>query len=150
MERGMSDVPRQAHAALESHVMQRQLAAFVEQPCKATYLAARDAVLGHSPLPLMTAEMANLDLLLEHEEHQALLDRLDALPASKALSPRIHFLAAAAPAAMGNNGEIGLERSLFVLSRQGLLATGAGTRADPYVVCHASDEHDVLAALGHE
>ena len=42
--------------------MQRQLAAFVEQPCKATYLAARDAVLCESPLPLRTVEMAELDL----------------------------------------------------------------------------------------
>src|SRR3954468_20468126 len=132
MERGMSDVPRQAHAALESHVMQRQLAAFVEQPCKATYLAARDAVLGHSPLPLMTAEMANLDLLLEHEEHQALLDRLDALPASKVLSPRIHFLAAEAAAALGRLADVELERSLFVLTLQGLLSTGDGTPANPY------------------
>ena len=78
--------------------MQRQLAAFVEEPCKATYLAARDAVLSESPLALMTAEIADLDLLLEHEEHQMLLDRLDSLPPSKVLSPRIHFLAAEAAA----------------------------------------------------
>ncbi|MBW8884443.1 MAG: hypothetical protein JF612_06620 [Planctomycetia bacterium] len=130
--------------------MQRQLAAFVEQPCKATYLAARDAVLSQSPFPLMAAEMANLDFLLEHEEHQALLDRLDALPASKVLSPRIHFLAAEAAEALGYTSDIELERSLFVLTLQGLLATGDGTRANPYFVCHASDEHDVLAALGHE
>jgi len=130
--------------------MQRQLAAFVEQPCKTTYLAARDAVLCESPLPLQTVEMAELELLLEHEEHQTLLDRLDALPASKVLSPRIHFLAAEAAAAIGRADDVELERSLFVLTLQGLLSTGDGTKANPYVVCHASDEHDVLAALGNE
>ena len=130
--------------------MQRQLAAFVEQPCKATYLAARDAVLCESPLPLMAAEIAELDQLLEREEHQALLDRLDALPASKVLSPRIHFLAAEAAAAVGQVADEELERSLFVLTLQGLLATGDGSPANPYVVCQASDEHDLLAALGHE
>lgn len=130
--------------------MQRQIAAFVEQPCKATYLAARDAVLCESPLPVMAAEIADLDQLLEREEHQALLDRLDALPASKVLSPRIHFLAAEAAAALGRADDEELERSLFVLTLQGLLATGDGTRANPYFVCQASDEHDLLAALGHE
>jgi hypothetical protein len=130
--------------------MQRQLAAFVEQPCKATYLAARDAVLCESPLPLMAVEIADLDCCLEQEQHQALLDRLDALPASKVLSPRIHFLAAEAAAALGRAADEELERSLFVLTLQGLLSTGDGTRANPYEVCHASDEHDVLAAMGHE
>jgi hypothetical protein len=130
--------------------MQRQLAAFVEQPCKATYLAARDAVLCESPLPLQTVEMAELDLLLEQEQYHALVDRLDALPASKVLSPRIHFLAAEAASALGHADDEELERTLFVLTLQGVLSTGEGTRANPYVVCHASDEHDVLAALGHE
>ena len=36
------------------------------------------------------------------------------------------------------------------LTLQGLLTTGDGTRGNPYVVCHAADEHDVVAALGHE
>ena len=130
--------------------MQRQLAAFVEQPCKRTYLAARDAVLSESPLPLIAAEIADLDQLLEREEHEALLNRLDALPGSKVLSPRIHFLSAEAAAALGRAADEELERSLFVLTLQGLLSTGDGTRCNPYVVCHASDEHDVLAALGHE
>src|SRR5262245_39215312 len=113
-----------------SFCMQRQLAAFVEQPCKATFLAARDAVLHYSPLPLVAAEFANLDSLLEREEHQALLDRLDTLPASKVLSPRVHFLAAEAAEAVGNSADVELERSLFVLTLQGLLSTGDGTRAN--------------------
>ena len=37
-----------------------------------------------------------------------------------------------------------------MLTLQGLLTTGDGTRGNPYVVCHAADEHDVVAALGHE
>jgi hypothetical protein len=130
--------------------MQRQLAAFVEQPCKATFLAARDAVLRRSPLPLVSAEIAELDRLLEHDEHEALRDRLDALPPSKVLSPRIHYLAAEAADALGDENDGELERLLFVLTLQGLLATGDGSRTNPYVVCHPTDEYDVLAALGHE
>jgi len=130
--------------------MQRQLAAFVEQPGKETFLAARDAMLRQSPLPLVAAEIAELDLLLENKDYQALLDCIDALPPSKVLSPRIHFLAAEAAEALGHAEDVELERSLFVLTLQGLLATGDGTRANPYIVCHASDEYDILAALCHE
>ena len=46
--------------------------------------------------------------------------------------------------------DVELERSLFVLTLQGLLATGDGTRGNPYIVCHPTDEYDVVATLGHE
>src|SRR5262245_37754755 len=130
--------------------MQRQLAAFVEEPCKSTFLAARDAVLRQSPLPLVGADLIDLDRLLEHEDYQALRDRLDTLPPSKVLSPRIHFLAAEAAEVLGHTDDVELERSLFVLTLQGLLATGDGTRANPFIVCHSTDEYDILAALGRE
>jgi hypothetical protein len=130
--------------------MERQLAALVEEPCKETYLAARAAVLRESPWPLTAVEILELDRLLESAEHQLLLDRLSTLPPSKVLSPRIHFLAAEASEALGDMPEVELERSLFVLTLQGLLSTGDGTAANPYVVCHPCDEYDVLAALGLE
>lgn len=130
--------------------MHRQLVALVEQPSKATFLAARDAVLCQSPLPLAAAQIAELDRLLDQGDFEALRDRLETLPASKVLSPRVHFLAAEVADALGNSDDMELERCLFVITLKGLLATGDGTRANPYIVCHASDEHDVLDALGRE
>jgi hypothetical protein len=130
--------------------MQRQLTAFVEQPCQATYVAARDAVMRRSPLVMVATDFAELERLLSQEAFQVLLDRLDALPASKILSPRIHFLAAEAAEALGDAASVELERSLFVLTLQGLLATGDGSRGNPYLVCHATDEYDILEALGCE
>ena len=130
--------------------MQRQLTAFVEQPDKANYLAARKAVLRYSPLPIAATDLAELERLLECDEPQAVLDRIDALPASKVLSPRVHFLAAEAAELLGDAANVELERSLFVLTLQGLLATGDGSRGNPYVVCHASDEYDVVEVLGHQ
>ena len=130
--------------------MQRQLTAFVEQPGKATYLAARDAVLRLSPLPLAATDIADLERLLERDEAQAVLDRIDTLPPSKVLSPRVHFLAAEAAEMLGDPATVELERSLFVLTLQGLLATGDGSRGNPYVACHAADEYDVALALGRE
>jgi hypothetical protein len=138
--------------------MQRQLAsrleaplqAFVEQPSKTTFLAARDAVLRMSPARIAVWQIAELDRLLEQDDYQSLLDQLDLLPPSKVLSPRIHFLAAEAADVLGNAADTELERCLFVITLQGLLATGDGTKANPYIVCHTSDEYDILDALGRE
>jgi hypothetical protein len=130
--------------------MQRQLAALVEQPSKQTFLAARDAVLRRSLLPLTATDLADLERLLDRGEHEAVLDRIDALPPAKVLSPRVHCLAAEAAAALGDEEDLELERALYVITLQGLLATGSGTPADPYVVCQATDEYDVAMALGHE
>ena len=69
--------------------MQRQLTAFVEQPCQATYVAARDAVMRRSPLVMVATDFAELERLLSQEAFQVLLDRLDALPASKILSHNV-------------------------------------------------------------
>jgi len=130
--------------------MQRQLTAFVEHPDKATYLAARDAVLRLSPLPIVAAELADLERMLELGEAQAVLDRIDALPPSKVLSPRVHFLAAEAAETLGDASAVELERSLFVLTLQGLLATGDGSRGNPFIVCHPTDEYDLVEVLGSE
>ena len=103
-----------------------------------------------TPLPMHATDLADLERLLDDESYQEVLDRIDALPASKALSPRVHFLAAEAAEALGDleTGEV--ERFLFVLCLRGLLATGDGSQTAPYVVCHATDEHDILEALAHE
>lgn len=130
--------------------MQRQIAAFVEQPSRKTFLAARDAVLRESPLPLIAAEIVVLDRMLDQEQYQDMLDRLDTLPPAKVLSPRVHFLAAEAADALGHTTDREMERCLFVVTLKGLLATGDGTSANPYLVCNSSDEHDILEALGCE
>jgi hypothetical protein len=127
--------------------MQRQLSAFVDEPSRETYLAVRSAVLAASPLPLAATDLTELERLLGEGAARQVLDRLDTLPPSKVLSPRVHLLAAEAAEAVGDVAGGEIERFLFVLCLQGLLATGDGSAAKPYLVCHATDEQDVLAAL---
>ena len=134
----------------ESCGMQRQFKAFVESPSRERFLAAREAVLRATPLAMQATDLADLLRLLDEGAYQAVLDRIDLLPPSKALSPRVHFLAAEAAEALGDVEAGELERFLFVLCLQGLLATGDGSRAAPYVVCHPTDEYDILDAQGYE
>ncbi len=130
--------------------MHRQFTRFVDCPSRENYLAVRAAVLRLAPLPIRAAELADLVRLLDAGEHQEVLDRIDLLPPSKVLSPRVHFLAAEAAEALGDLHTGELERFLFVLCLKALLATGEGTQAAPYSICHATDEHDLLEVGGRE
>ena len=104
-------------------------------------------MLAASPPAAAATDLAELERLLGAGEARQVLDRLDALPPSKVLSPRVHQLAAEAAEAAGDVAGGEVERFLFVLCLQGLLATGDGSAAEPYLVCHATDEYDLLEAL---
>ncbi len=130
--------------------MQRRFRQFVESPTRENFLAVRQAVLRAAPLPIQATDIAELERLLDAEAYDEVLRRVELLPPSKVLSPRIHFLVAEAAEALGDVQTSELERFLFVLSLRGLLATGDGSAAAPYAVCHASDEHDLLECLGLE
>lgn len=130
--------------------MQRQLTAFVEQPSKRNFLAVRAAVLRATPLPIAAIALAEVERLLDEGAAAEVLDRIDALPSAKVLSPRVHLLAAEAADLLGDAERSELERFLFVLVLRGILATGDGTAANPYAVCQPTDGHDIAEALGLE
>ncbi|ADB17700.1 hypothetical protein Psta_3035 [Pirellula staleyi DSM 6068] len=127
--------------------MQREFARFVEEPTRANYLAARAALLAKSPIPVDATDLAHLGAMLDAGEYDEALARLELLPPSAAISPRVHFLAAEAAEATGDDENVELERYLFVICLQAMLATGSGTSAEPYQVCHPSDEYDLLEVL---
>ena len=127
--------------------MEREFIRFVEQPTADSYLEARDAMLQIEPATLTAGDLLELGRLLAAGQHDKLLSRTESLPASAALSPRVHYFAAEAATAVGDLERAELERFLFVVCLQGILATGDGTQQRPYAVCHLSDENDVLEAL---
>jgi hypothetical protein len=130
--------------------MEREFIRFVEQPTADSYLAARDAMLQIEPATLSARDSLELRRLLAAGKHDQLLKKTESLPASAALSPRVHYFAAEAATARGDSERAELERFLFVVCLQGILATGDGSAQRPYVVCHLSDESDVLEALEKE
>lgn len=146
----MAMIVRRTPRGMVSKGMQRQFTRFVESPSRDNYLAVRKAVMRTTPLPIEATQLAELVRLLDADEFQEVLDRIELLPATKVLSPRVHFLAAEAADGLGDGETCELERFLFVLVLQGLLATGDGSAAAPYSVCHATDELDLLEVSGHE
>ena len=130
--------------------MERRFRLFVESPIRKNYLAVRQAVLRRTPLPIQAADFAELSRLLDAEAYAEVQRRVELLPPSKVLSPRVHFLLAEAAESLGDVRTCELERFLFVLTLRGLLATGDGSAAAPYAICHPSDEHDLVACLNLE
>jgi hypothetical protein len=127
--------------------MQREFIRFVEQPSGSAYLAARDALLKVEPQTLTALDLEVFEHWLGLRLYDDVLRHAGELPAAAALSPRVHVFVAEAAEATGDLERAELERFLFVVALQGILATGDGTRPRPYLICHATDEHDVLESL---
>lgn len=135
--------------------MQEELQTFLEAPGARTYRRVREALVeelastGHTATcsPVVPAELAELAAT---SQFTTLLERIDELQPAWALSPRVHFLAALAAEECGDEEVAEIERFTFQACLEGILATGDGTAAAPYLITYLSDEYDVLAALGLE
>ena len=132
-------------------VMQRQLTAFVEQPSKATYLAARDAVLRDSPLPIVAADLADLGAAARSGgvrsgsgSHRCAAEFEGARAARALPGGRSGRSAARLRYASSWNGRCSCSRCRARWRR------ATARASNPYIVCHATDEYDILAALGRE
>ncbi|MFN0017794.1 MAG: hypothetical protein ACKVP0_06010 [Pirellulaceae bacterium] len=127
--------------------MQSALRAFVAQPSRENYLAARAQLLAASSRTLTAAELDSLTLLADAGDLKGLTEALAQLPPIAALVPRVHYYAALAAEALGEEQDLELERMLLVICLRAILMTGDGSEESPYVVSAASDELDLLDEL---
>lgn len=127
--------------------MQSALRAFVAQPSRENYLAAREELLASSPRTLDAAELDSLSLLADANDVQGLSEALEHLPPIAALVPRVHYYAALAAEVRKDEQDLELERMLLVICLRAILMTGDGSEEAPYVVSAASDELDLLDEL---
>lgn len=127
--------------------MQSALRAFVAQPSRENYLAAREELLAASSRTLTAAELDSLSLLADTGDISGLTDALAHLPPIAALVPRVHYFATLAAEARGDDEDLELERMLLVICLRAILMTGDGSEESPYVISAASDELDLLDEL---
>lgn len=128
-------------------IMQSALRAFVAQPSRENYLAARAELLEDSSRSLEPAELDSLSLLADAGDIKGLSAALAHLPPIAALVPRVHYYAALAAEALGDDEDLELERMLLVICLRAILMTGDGSEDSPYIVSAASDELDLLDEL---
>ncbi len=127
--------------------MQSALRAFVAQPSRENFLAAREELLAASSRSLTAAQLDSLSLLADSGDVTGLTESLAHLPPIAALVPRVHYYAALSAEARGDEQDLELERMLLVICLRAMLMSGDGSEEAPYVVCASSDELDLLDEL---
>ncbi|MGV3608624.1 MAG: hypothetical protein ACO1RA_19635 [Planctomycetaceae bacterium] len=129
--------------------MERLFQAFIEQPLAKNLLALRRALLADSLDSVAPADLRKLHRWVESGNSQAAIIAAERLPDAAAMSPRVHFLMAQAALQTGDRESLEMEQMLFQATLKGILATGDGSYASPYLICQPSDEYDVLLTLGY-
>jgi len=140
-------VERLRFIACVNGMMPSALRAFVAHPSRENYLQARQELLAASSRSLDAAALDSLSLLADAGDVRGLSSSLDALPPIAALVPRVHYYAALAAEALGDEEDLELERMLLVICLRAILMSGDGSEEAPYVVCSATDELDLLSEL---
>lgn len=130
--------------------MQDEFEAFLIEPTRSSYERAREALLSDPSFRADPRDLAHAGELCAARDFAHARELIESLLYDWALSPRVHFLAAWAAAELGDKKDAELERFTAQACLAGLLATGQGSFACPYLVTYASDEHDLLAVLRQE
>lgn len=130
--------------------MRDELQTFLEHSTAENYRCARSAILSSFDGDAGTDELAELVRIHREGRYENARQKSDAMMPAWALSPRVHYLAAEAARQLKNDEDHELEAFLWQTCLQGILSTGDGSQAHPYLVTHLSDEYDVLDVLQRE
>ncbi|MEQ8790199.1 MAG: DUF4919 domain-containing protein [Pirellulaceae bacterium] len=120
---------------------------FIQSPDRDTYLAIRKAVLSSDDYDPYSDEMQTVGELLEDGRPDEAFQALAAAMPNLLLSPRAHLALAHIAEESGQGEKAKMEEFFAVSCCEGILATGAGTRENPFLVVRTSDEHDLLQYL---
>ena len=121
---------------------------FLESPTRASFAALRELVVSDDEYAPAAFKLAELTDLLQRNAFREVQRLADELMPAWALCPRIHFLAGCAAEALGDAEEVELCRFLSTTCVDGIVASGEGTRSNPWLVTYPSDAQDCLTRLG--
>ena len=130
--------------------MQDDFELFLIEPTRANYERVREALLADAAFHVEPLDLLEAEALCAGGEFAAARERIEGLLYDWALSPRVHFLAAWAAAELADAQDAAVERFAGRACLAGLLATGDGSFACPYLVTYTTDEYDLLGMLGRE
>lgn len=125
----------------------KEYQAFLEDPNAATFRRVRSALLQLTPPASRGAELYELVELCAAEKFAEARAKINTMMPHWALSPRVHALAAEVALQLSDDEDAQLEQFIACCCLRGLLASGDGSRAFPYLVTHSSDVHEILKAL---
>lgn len=129
--------------------MDQQFVHFLKHPDLENFLALRNALLAHPGYDPYSTELRGVDSLLQEDqpaEAEALLR--SAMTPNHLISPGAHLRLSLAYQRLDRREEAQRERAIGMRCLEGILSTGDGTLAYPYLVTRTSDEYDVLLSQG--
>jgi len=150
LEPGTGKLERSPEGSLPVSDMRRDFVKFLASPDRHSYLCIRGLVVASGQYNPYSDEPEKVDQLLQDgqlEEARSTIS--EALP-NLLLSPRAHLVLAVIAEKTGDKEAAQAERLIARICAEGILASGSGSRAEPYPVVRTSDEYDVLSYLGKE
>ena len=124
--------------------------AFLEKPSKGSYLKVFEAVISHPKYDPYSNDLHEIGQLVKKGQFKEAQAKLDESIPNLLLSPRAHLKASLAAEGLGNADKAAQQQGIAVKCIEGILSTGNGSKAAPYVVARPSDEYDVLRHLGRK
>lgn len=119
-------------------------ATFRDQPTRETFLAVRQAVVAHSDYDPYARDLDEALALFGEKKYREAQERIKAAMPNLLLSPKAHLVASVAARELGDSETQLFENKCCFRCLEGILSTGDGSEARPYLVLRTSDIYDVL------
>jgi hypothetical protein len=128
--------------------IETRLKTYLEEPSAATFLQLREAVAGSPGYAPYADRLDPAYPLLDQGKYDEARDYLFSLLPNWLLNPGFHHLLSTVHHRLGNDRAARFEHAMAQAVLQGILSTGDGSAARPYLVLRTADEYDVLHHLG--
>ncbi|MCC9604023.1 DUF4919 domain-containing protein [Stieleria sp. JC731] len=130
--------------------MKEEFLSLIRSPCRQTYLNARTVLLQSEQFDPYSDEINDIVDVMEDKQWDRAAKMISEASCNLLLSPRAHLLMAKVCEEQGDNERRQFEGMTAAAICEGILATGEGSQASPYLISRTMDEYDVLAFLEKE
>jgi hypothetical protein len=117
---------------------------YLQERSLESFLAARALLMALPSYDPWSPELAEIDLLLDRQDWRTMRRRAMQVVDNWMLTPYIHECLALAHQKLGDEKMCALEAELFAACARGILMTGDGTAAHPYLVVRVDDAYGAL------
>jgi hypothetical protein len=116
---------------------------FVQSPRRDSYLAVRSALISSDGYDPYSDDLYHAEELVVQKAFTAARDKLLESMPNLLLSPRAHHLLAIIAEETGDKQSSLMEGLIASACAKGIMATGAGSKTNPYLAVRTEDEYDI-------
>jgi hypothetical protein len=127
--------------------MKQLLVEYLQEPTKEKFLALREAVRTHASYSPYSTDLGDIEKALFSNDKVKAGELLKSAFPNLLLSPRAHLFAAILARGRDDQNTLQMETYFANACAQGILFTGDGSEASPYLVLRVEDEYDILKFL---